>query len=136
MVRVLSVYLAATIFVCPLYCRFTQCSVAAEGTAPICSCCHRHGLPVAPAEHPSAPEPRPCDSGGSCQCICGGAVVDAAGSLVPDLDTSWWSPVAIILPRLAHSNEMPFDLFCAALWPDDGMNTGRSLCCLYSTLQC
>jgi hypothetical protein len=63
-------------------------------------------------------------------------VVDAAGSHVPDLDTSWWSPVAIISPRVARSNEMPFDLFYAAPWPDDGMNTGRSLCCLYSTLLC
>jgi hypothetical protein len=134
--RLLSVYLAATIFVCPLYCRFAQCKAAADGAEPVCSCCHRHGAPVSPEQLPSSPEPQPSDSGGSCQCICGGAVVDDVRLDVLALDTSWWLTVAFISPQAVHSNEMPFDRFCAAPWPDDGTNAGRFLCCLYSTLLC
>jgi hypothetical protein len=134
--RVLSLYLAATIFACPLYCWFAKCGAAVEGTTPVCSCCHGGGSHGTPANAPTAPGPQPSDSGGSCQCICGGAVVDHANANVADIDTSWWLPVAIISPRVAHTNEMPFDCFCRAPWPDDGMNVGRSLCCLYSTLLC
>src|SRR5262245_36254606 len=123
--RLISVYLAATIFVCPLYCRFTQCKAdAADGAEPVCSCCHGGHSHGAPAKDPSAPEPQPSDSGGSCQCICGGAVVDHASANVADLDMSWWLPVAIISPWAVNSNEMAFDRFCAAPWPDDGMNAG------------
>jgi hypothetical protein len=135
--RLLSIYLAATIFVCPLYCRFTQCEAdAADGAAPVCSCCHRSHSQGTPAKIPSAPEPQPSNSGGSCQCICGGALVDIVHSHIADVDTSWWLPVAIMSPRVVHLNEMPFDRFCAVPWPDDGVNVGRSLCCLYSTLLC
>jgi hypothetical protein len=134
--RVLSLYLAATIFFCPLNCRFKQCKAdAAEGTAPICSCCHGGHSQGTTPKTPSAPQPRPSDSGGSCQCICGGAVVDHVSANVANLDTSWWLPVAIISSCEFHSNET-FDRFRRAPWPDDGTNTGRSLCCLYSMLLC
>jgi hypothetical protein len=136
MSRVLCVYLAATIFACPLFCQLGQCGAAAEGVESICSgCCHGGG-PISSEEQPSAPERDSSDEGGSCQCICGGAVVDGAAQSVAVLDTSWWSPVAIILPQIADSQQGQLDRFSGSPWPDDGMNAGRVLCCLYSTLLC
>ncbi|HJQ78856.1 MAG TPA: hypothetical protein VJ828_02820 [Lacipirellulaceae bacterium] len=137
MPRLLSIYLAATILTCPLVCRFGQCSAAAGESQRIgcCSCCHGCA-PQSSENHPAAPERGSSDPTGSCQCICGGAVVDDAGSVIAQLDTSWWSPVAIILPHSIDADSIEFDGFCAAPWPDIGMNPGRALCCLYSTLLC
>src|SRR5688572_12235602 len=99
MTRLLSLYLAATILACPLLCRFGPCSVAADGVESVggCCCCHGGGSPSSD-QQPTSPERRSSDSGGSCQCICGGAVVDDAGSNVGGVDTSWWSPVATLAP--------------------------------------
>jgi hypothetical protein len=63
-------------------------------------------------------------------------VVDDAGFNIDALDTSWWVPVAIEAPQLVDSHQAEFNRSCAAPWPDDGMNAGRALCCLYSTLLC
>jgi hypothetical protein len=134
----LSIYLAATIFACPLLCNWGVYSAASQGAEAVrCPCCaHAAEMPSSSHENPSSqdgPSPR---SGGSCQCICGGAVVDEAESNVAELDTSCWLPVAIMLPSVIDFSQSPFDRFCAAPWPDDGVNVGRALCCLYSTLLC
>lgn len=137
MTRVISVYLTATILACPLFCGFAECGAPADGSQRIgcCSCCHGCA-PQSSENHPTAPERDSSDPAGSCQCICGGAVVDDAGSVVAPLDTSWWSPVAIILPHSIRADSLELEGFCAAPWPDIGMNLGRELCCLYSRFLC
>jgi hypothetical protein len=114
------------------------CSAAPQGAEAVgCPCCaHGAKMPSSSHENPSPQGGRSPQSGGACQCICGGAVVDEAGLNVAELDASCWLPVAIILPSVIDSNQSPFDRFSAAPWPDDGVNVGRSLCCLYSTLLC
>ena len=135
MSRVLSVYLAATILVCPLFCHVAQCSVTAEGVESVRGCCCGNGAGSPLEEQPTAPERRSSDSGGCCQCICGGAVVDAAAADIAGVDTGWWSPVVILMPGVSFQKAQ-FDWSCAALWSDDDMNTGRAVCCLYCTLLC
>jgi hypothetical protein len=134
MSRVLRVYLTAAILACPLLCRFTESSAAAGGSQGVgCSCCQGSGRQ---SSEDGAPERRSSNPGGSCQCICGGAVVDDAAVAVAELDTSWWSPVAIIRLHSLSSVSIELDRFGAAPWPDIGMNPGRALCCLYSMLLC
>ena len=137
MVRLLSVYLAATILACPLLCQPGQCSAADDGadSGRRCCCCHGSGS-QSPEEQPTAPERRSSDSGGCCQCICGGAVVGDAGAVIAEVDTSWWSPVAILIPVRISPQSAQFDWLRAAPWPDDDMNVGRALRCRYGTLLC
>ena len=76
------------------------------------------------------------NGGHSCQCICGGAVVDDAGSQFTGIDMSWSLPLAVVAPQLGYVAAIPCCQVVVAPWPDVGMNRGRAICCLCSTYQC
>jgi len=132
-----SVLLATSVFACPLIC-YSGHAVARAGGKPVASCCCHSAANAPPAgDHSRGNPSRSQGPKCGCQGICGGAVVenDTAHNLT--LDTTWSLPVAVIAPLLlARLEETRFNRFCATPWPDDGMNRGRALCCLYCTFLC
>ncbi len=53
------------------------------------------------------------------------------------LDATWSLPVVDLVPAvLSDLQEVRFSQFLTTPWPDDGVNRGRAVCCLFSTLLC
>jgi hypothetical protein len=129
--RAISIFLIATILNCPLYCSWSAGGVGAEGKACCRGCCH-------PSSQPASGE-RSCparDSGKCCQCICGGAVIGDAATLDIGFDASLSLPVVDLAVTSVLSQVSNLPRIRTTPWPDDGVNVGRALCCLYSTLLC
>jgi hypothetical protein len=51
-------------------------------------------------------------------------------------DWSWCVPVAVAEPGVAQILDAKLAPVWVAYWPDVGMSTGRSICCLYNTYLC
>jgi hypothetical protein len=127
--RLLSVTLVAALFECPLICGLAPAVCADEQVASSCECCHHPDEPV-PAEQ------TPGDDGNFlCQCICNGAVVEHAIVFNPGVDLSCWVPITAIAPAGSLSRAQ-LNIFQAASRPDDGMNPGRAMRCLFMTYLC
>jgi hypothetical protein len=62
--------------------------------------------------------------------------VDDAGLHDVAFDWSWSLPLAVVEPTAVQLQELRFDGFSRAPWPDVGLSAGRAICCLYSTYQC
>ncbi len=134
MPRVLSLTLIVALLDCPMLCGLLQ-TVCAEGPAenPVCSCCQHCGAPPT-GEEPAPSRPAPSDNS-ICQCICNGAVIDYATLQFPDIDFDYWSPLPVTTPTITASAGY-LTSGRAALWPDDGMNLGRAMRCLFMTYLC
>ena len=133
--RPLAILLIATIFACPLICAAGN-GGGGTASASCCGCCHRAGGANSSGEQSCPAKPTVPDSGHACQCICGGAVVEDAGTQDVSLDTGWSLPVAVAIPLVTHIQEAELRPFCSAPWPDVGMNPGRALRCLLCTYLC
>ena len=128
--QTLSILLATALSGCPLICsaRSTGDGVARGGG----QCC---GGCDAPTDEDSGPAPDSNgDSGEACECLCRGAIVDDAQQV--DLDTSCSFPLADVAPRALGACLIQSEYRITGPWPDGGINVGRALCCLYSTLLC
>jgi hypothetical protein len=62
-------------------------------------------------------------------------MVDATAQDI-GFDASLPMPVVNLAVSSAQGHDNYFLRFRTTPWPDDGMNIGRALCCLYSTLLC
>lgn len=132
-----TILLTAAIFACPILCAVGDCYDCDSGEAADgCSCCHEGGAANSGDGNSYPADSRPPDSGDACACICGGAVVDDAGSHVVHFDWSWSLPVAVVEPAVGQLHEALFRQFSLAPWPDVGRNAGRAICCLFSTYLC
>jgi hypothetical protein len=101
-----------------------------------CSCRQAAGT-CSSSERHSCPSPAPSENpGDSCQCICGGAVIDDAGVHELKIETNWSLLAAVVEPVLVQADVLRVLRLATPPWPDDGVNVGRALCCLYSTLLC
>jgi hypothetical protein len=133
--RLLSLTLVVAVLDCPMLCGPATTVRADDSSAAGCSgCCHHHQAP-APAEEDSAPAAPTHDGDAVCQCICNGAVVDHAAVQPVGVDLDNWAPVAVT-PSLVTTSSGRLSLLQAVHQPDDGMNPGRALRCLYMTYLC
>jgi hypothetical protein len=133
MARSIAITMIATLLSCPLLCAAGESLVAgsAKGEMKRCCCCDKHG------EDGSCPtDSRRSHSGHSCQCICGGAVVDDAGAVVVAFDWGWSVPIEPAAVVVGQAIELELRRFSVAAWPDVGMNRGRAICCMFNTYLC
>lgn len=134
--RAVSSLLVAVLLTCPLVCRTGHAARHDAGqTERGCGCCERHSASTSGHDHCPA-DRSPSGSGHSCQCICGGAVVDSAGVVQVDFDWHWSVPLAPVALEAAQIFDVAPQTFSMTPWPDVGMNHGRALCCLYNTFLC
>lgn len=131
--RLFSLLLVAFLSLCPLFCNAGPSRGSDKHVG--CGCCHSaagHG----PSKHSCPGRDSSGGAGKGCQCICGGAVVTNVAEIPSAIDTSFSIPVAEseLLPRIVDA--VTADHFVTAPWPDDGVNVGRTKCCLFSTLLC
>jgi hypothetical protein len=132
--RALHLLLTVSLFACPLVCRGGDQCCGNEHATLQNVCCER--CEANPAQHHrdrgDNPEPQSDDC---CQCICGGAVVEAGTpSLVLD-EPSWiWTSVA----DLFHSavTVPQFKVVNGQFLSDDGMNPGRAMRFRFMSLLC
>jgi hypothetical protein len=124
--RSFNLLLVATILACPFVCR----SGMAAGTGSSC-CCHER-------QHGPSETPGPSENGSrsSHQCICSGAVFENASFDVTPTDVSWLGVLLTVEPVTVEVQSALTSEFLTAPPPGGSMNTGRALCCLYSTYQC
>jgi hypothetical protein len=136
MQRTVSIYLMLSLLACPVLCAGGRelKSAASQAGPHTCSCCGDES-PTSP-DHSGAPDGSPAKSGRSCQCICGGAIAGDTNAHVLAFDWSWSLPVAVIEPAVAQLLEESQLRLTTAPWPDVGLNHGRALCYLFSTMQC
>jgi hypothetical protein len=123
--RALNILLAVSIFACPLVCRGGGQCCGNEHAMLENVCCER--CEANPArQHRDRNDDRESGPDDCCQCICGGAVVEAGTtSLILD-EPSWiWTSVA----DLFHSTvTVPqFEVVNGQFLSDDGMNPGRAM---------
>ena len=121
---------ATSIFACPLICR---AGGAMPGSTQQRCCCHRHD----PIEQPSR---TPVSQNDSCQCICGGAVVEA----VVQVDLEQWrasfgsdllcAPLAISQPPFGEHGIGGIAFSPPS--PPGSMNPGRALRYVLMSLLC
>jgi hypothetical protein len=131
--RIFSTWLTAAILLCPYVCSGGVLCGNAERESQQCSCCHQS----APMDNSRPDEPIPSEqpSGGTRQCICGGAVLedmaqfDAAPLVASLLDL-------LPVPAIASASDVAPSVFLSGTPPTCSMNPGRELCCLYSTFLC
>lgn len=136
--RATAILLTATVLACPLVCDSGLASVRGDdsGGARCCECCRVHESRSSTGKHSCPTHDSSPGSGGSCQCLCNGALVGDVVANTVTIDTSWSLPVAIIDSLLVDIQIAGFNSFLAAPWPDVGIYSGREMCCLYCTLQC
>jgi hypothetical protein len=133
--RLLSLTLVVAVLDCPMLCGPALTVRAQDSAAVSCSsCCHHHHQEQAPAEG-SAPSAPSQDDAVVCQCICNGAVVDHAAVQPVGIDLDNWAPVAVTRSLVATSSGR-LTLLQAVHQPDDGMNPGRAMRCLFMTYLC
>jgi hypothetical protein len=136
--RLLCILQVWTIVACPLVCTIGHGTTRAadEASASCCACCKTSGEPVSSDEPACPPHDSSTGSGTCCHCVCGGALV-ADVTLCDTLSDSNWS-LAASLEGVDGASLHAFRLspFCAASWPNIGMNPGRALCCLFNTYLC
>jgi hypothetical protein len=131
--RAFSILLITAIFNCPLCCSWGAGSVRSGDTAKThCrGCCH------SPAKSESGEQSCPLrEPGKCCQCICGGAIVGDAVAQDIGFDASLPMPVANRAVVSVPAQYIEFLRIRTTPWPDDGVNVGRAMCCLYSTFLC
>jgi hypothetical protein len=134
--RALAILLSAAVFSCPLFCTLGRCGEDAGDQGQRCSCCDHEGSSAVPEDGSRPMKPANHEAGGACQCICGGAVVEDASLDGVQLDVRLDLPVATILPAIIAAQIAEPVPSREVHLPDDGMNPGRALCCLYSTFLC
>jgi hypothetical protein len=136
--RAFAILLTVTILACPQLCTLGECCLDTnnESGAGGCSCCHEGEAESSGDEHSLPVDSRLPDSGHSCTCICGGAVLDDAGLHVVQFDWTWSLPVVVSEPAIGPLHDTLDCQNSLAPWPDVGMNAGRAICCLCSTYQC
>ena len=129
----LSFLVAVSVLSCPLICHSGH---AVAGDKHAASCCDHCSSNSTPDNSPNAPA-SPHQSEGCPQGICNGAIMNHGATYAVALDNVWSLPVAVIEPTLTTVLQAcRFARLAAAPCPDDGLNRGRALCCLYSTLLC
>jgi hypothetical protein len=133
----IALLLAGSVFACPLICHAGHAASRADGNSVSGCCCHGAANTMPASDRsPSVPS-RSHSSDGCCQGICGGAVMGNFATYNAALDLTWVVPFAAVEPGLLTTlQETHAGRLCTAPWPDDGMNRGRELCCLFSTLLC
>ncbi len=140
MSRAIASTLIVALLACPVFCgrghgsqRVAGSRLAGNNASHGSSCCHHEGS----SEHRSGPvDHSPSHQGQSRQCICCGAVFDQAASPQVDFDWSWSLPMAIVGLTALDISALSLVPVAQAPWPDVGMNHGRALCYLLSTMQC
>jgi hypothetical protein len=136
--RILSVVLATIIVGCPALCgsACAQPTTSKKVRARCACCCHTQSRHT-PSRHDSPSEKAPqhnCDH--SCQCICGGAIVDLASQFSAGDDLGWTTPLPTADVHLPSALARLVAVSPDSLQPDDGANPGRTLRCLLSTFLC
>jgi len=129
----LSLTLATVIFGCPFYCGLPA---AADGADSSCSGCCHHREASPPADSEPAPADDSHSSQGACQCICGGAVIDHWGLPVTPTDLTGFAAAPMTVSLVVCESEARLNALHALLQPDDGMNPGRAMRCLFMTYLC
>ena len=135
--RLLSLTLIAAIFDCPMLCGVapTVCALEVKAVS-CCGGCHWTDKPL-PTDDPSAPtDNRSQDGKSCCQCVCNGAVVEVAALPSFGIDLDWWAPVPATTALVANASQGQLSFLHAAHQPDDGMNPGRAMRCLFVTFLC
>jgi hypothetical protein len=127
--------LIAAVLLCPFMCGPAQVVRADDDSTPsCCGCCH-HGEESSPAEGGSEPS-EPSEHGNAfCNCICNGAVIDHAVFPPMGVDLNCWSLVPAAVPLVAVTYGQ-LSLYQTSCQPDDGMNPGRAMRCLFMTYVC
>jgi hypothetical protein len=126
----LSLILATTTFACPFLCGEAISFVARDDAEATCKCCCSHNVPKQSDETPDE------DCGESCQCVCGGAVVDHAASHIDGCDLSALSMQIVIDVHASSQTSARMIAERAKREPLDGMNCGRAMRCLFESYLC
>ncbi len=136
--RSLSLLLVATIFACPFFCSLSAAIARSSngGDTPVCCGCFHPQNSADQGQHSNRSKHCPPNSGKCCQCICGGAVSELAGTQDFSVDTSWWTILPIANALLPTVCETQNHVSIAQLQPDDGLNLGRSMRCLFMSFLC
>jgi hypothetical protein len=132
--HILSIVLATSIATCPFICRAGS-DCCADATAPRAhECCHE--CPSESDEHNSLPVGESGSPGSSCQCICGGAVIEGTGQLDVQLDAHYWAAIPLSGDVIAQVIESQPAVVSWRHLPDDGANLGRAMRCRMMSLLC
>jgi hypothetical protein len=125
--------LVVIVFGCPILCgRQHEPLVSANpATSHTCSCCGNAADGDGAPSRQRFPDPT-----SGCQCICGGALTSHTTDYDLSFDWSWSLPLTMIEPVASQLLEESPPSSVASPWPDVGMNYGRALCYLFSTMQC
>ena len=97
--RCLNILLAVAILGCPYVRRICALTAVASDTTNVscCGCCHSSS----PADHsPSHDKTPPIPQKQPCQCICGGAVIEAAPQTETPFSVVSWAAPLVIKPTL------------------------------------
>jgi hypothetical protein len=136
--HILTIVLAASVATCPFVCLGGDdcCADASPAIAQVC-CDECHDQPPAGAdEHGSRPVGEPGSPRSSCQCVCGGAVMERTGLADLQLDAHDW---VAIFPANDVISQVIASQPAVVSWrhlPDDGANLGRALRCRMMSLLC
>lgn len=127
--------LAATIVVCPLLCWSRAPGCSAQAVAKSC-CCGDCGRNASAPANSCDPRPEPGDEPAkSCQCVCGGAIVEEQSAATDASAPSQDLLTPTVLSASAALEPLPRWLAHPPL-SDGGENLGRSLRCLHQSLLC
>jgi hypothetical protein len=132
--RVLSMWLAIAVVICPNVCSAGLLCDSTDHSSPATCCSHR-GSGSDGSQERRSQDPTDTDSGKICQCVCGGAVVEKVAEL--DAFAHVASLFGMPVPELLVSAGVSGGV--AAYYPtamQSSMNPGRGFCCLYSSFLC
>jgi hypothetical protein len=133
--QIICTLIAANIVVCPLICGAGQSCCGKERattTHNCCDNCHNDAAEQSPdSSSPDQPAPKH-----SCQCICGGAVIED-NSLPPlHIEAADWIALPTAPLSVDPVADSPGAGYFRTPFPSDGSNPGRAKRCLMMSFLC